>query len=234
MDFSAATSLTYNRYSSKAILRYSFEERTGDSIPFPPSTRGFLYYHSFDNLSPLANELRFRLTSSDNPKSFHDGVDLRLPNGLPWSVPMWIILTRSNLDAFANKLSTRTRWLRPMIGSDIVDRCRKIFPAEWPHPFDRNVIFSLGQPFAVPLRAKTVTLWVPDWERTWLERVNIRTNFLRPFLQGIEDVRLSEATEGILHSWLLDGPTFLTTVTQDQPMFASNMKQIRGLSLPEC
>ncbi|KAJ7494870.1 hypothetical protein B0H11DRAFT_1609056, partial [Mycena galericulata] len=57
--------------------------------PFPPGTRGFLYYHH--GTTPLGGGLRFRVTPdafrSPSPKSaFASGHDLLAPTGLPWGL----------------------------------------------------------------------------------------------------------------------------------------------------
>ena len=58
-------------------------------IPFPDGTRGFLYYHSPGaSVPPAAGELRFRLTSGNDPASFIQGNDLRMPNSLGWGIPL--------------------------------------------------------------------------------------------------------------------------------------------------
>lgn len=65
-----------------------FSFHYGSGKPFPPNTRGFLYYHSPAFMPPTAGEIRFRLTQSSSPKDFYTGSDLLLPNGLPWSLPL--------------------------------------------------------------------------------------------------------------------------------------------------
>ena len=53
---------------------------------FPEAARGFLYYHMPMESRPLAGEIRFRTTHRADPLEFHNGRDLLLPNGLPWSL----------------------------------------------------------------------------------------------------------------------------------------------------
>ena len=61
---------------------------------FPPGTHGFIYYHVPPYSSPLAGELRFRVTSSRNPKSFTAGTDLLTERGMPWRYPLYKIVCR--------------------------------------------------------------------------------------------------------------------------------------------
>ena len=53
---------------------------------FPPNTTGFLYYHVPPYSSPLAGEVRFRITPSSDPASFAAGSDLLMENGMPWRI----------------------------------------------------------------------------------------------------------------------------------------------------
>jgi hypothetical protein len=56
-----------------------------DGSRLPEVTRGFIYYHSPTDIPPTAGEVRFRLTSGDNPESFKMGSDLHVRNtALPW------------------------------------------------------------------------------------------------------------------------------------------------------
>lgn len=55
---------------------------------FPEAARGFLYCHVPVKNRPLAGELRFRTTHHADPLEFHNGRDLLLPSGLPWSSPV--------------------------------------------------------------------------------------------------------------------------------------------------
>ncbi|KZV76385.1 hypothetical protein PENSPDRAFT_646414 [Peniophora sp. CONT] len=59
-------------------------------LPYPPHTRGFLYYHppNSDVFAPEFNEfdlghIRFRCVASPETP-FHAGEDLKLPTGAPW------------------------------------------------------------------------------------------------------------------------------------------------------
>ncbi|KAG6853273.1 hypothetical protein C0991_005544 [Blastosporella zonata] len=64
-------------------LRYAY--RSGP-LPFPPNTRGFLYYHRPGNLPPGCGELRFRLTADNDPTKFLEGTDLIGYDATPWSI----------------------------------------------------------------------------------------------------------------------------------------------------
>lgn len=83
--------LIYQEFSEKeeALLTPKQEKNL---IPFPPRTRGFLYYYTPPNkVPPAAGGLRFRLTQDSDPESFFRGGDLRYPNGLTWHLPLLAI-----------------------------------------------------------------------------------------------------------------------------------------------
>jgi hypothetical protein len=61
----------------------------GKRIPYPPDTKGFLYYSMSPEKPRIAGEIRLRVTSSDDPASFESGSDLLCPNGVPWSRPLY-------------------------------------------------------------------------------------------------------------------------------------------------
>ncbi|RDX43191.1 hypothetical protein OH76DRAFT_1361551 [Lentinus brumalis] len=64
--------------------------RTNQSLS-PVSIGGFLYYHLPTRAPPLAGELRFRVTASDDPTDFPSGLDLMTDRGVPWTIPLSVI-----------------------------------------------------------------------------------------------------------------------------------------------
>ncbi|KAJ7887093.1 hypothetical protein B0H14DRAFT_3430941 [Mycena olivaceomarginata] len=74
--------------SHKLTLAFNISRR-GDAgrLPFPPHTQGFLYWDNEDEFqSPLAGSLRFRITDSDDRKSFERGRNLTWPSGCDWKI----------------------------------------------------------------------------------------------------------------------------------------------------
>ncbi len=57
-------------------------------IPFPDKTTGFLYYWTHSDLPATAGQIRFRLTSTNDPSLFESGSDLHRPDGTPWAIPL--------------------------------------------------------------------------------------------------------------------------------------------------
>ena len=59
----------------------------GGQKPFPPDTKGFLYFHKSDD--PLFGSLRFRVVADSDPALFENGTDLfQESRGRPWEVPL--------------------------------------------------------------------------------------------------------------------------------------------------
>ena len=61
------------------------------NMPFPPDTKAFLYYSTPPGKPRIAGELRFRVTSSDDPASFESVSDLMKKNGETWSRPLFVL-----------------------------------------------------------------------------------------------------------------------------------------------
>ncbi|KAF8816983.1 hypothetical protein BYT27DRAFT_7205417 [Phlegmacium glaucopus] len=92
--FSARITLR-NRLNHTLIPNISYDRThqtdTRTHWPYPPDTKGFLYYTTPPERPRISGELRFRLTSSDDPMSFASGSDLLRLNGQPWSRPLYVI-----------------------------------------------------------------------------------------------------------------------------------------------
>ena len=115
---------------------------------------GFLYYHHM-GIPPLAGELRFRVTNSENPYSFALGIDYT-PTGqsLPWSLPL-LTLESAQYMAVLRDLLLRDR----LVSQDTLDLART-HSAKRAYQGESNritrMLYSFGQPFilrGVSLRA---------------------------------------------------------------------------------
>ncbi|KAL6302333.1 hypothetical protein BKA93DRAFT_751236 [Sparassis latifolia] len=101
---------------------------THKSVLFPPDTRGFLYYHSPTDWSPLLGEIRFRLAQGSDVVNFALGKDLLWPqNGLPWRIMLFHIARAENYRPFREVL-LRDKLVTP----DVMDKCTR-WPARMPH-----------------------------------------------------------------------------------------------------
>jgi hypothetical protein len=67
-------------------LRYDWTTKTAS-----PDIKAFLYYTIPPGRPRIGGELRFRVTSSDDPVSFASGSDLLRMNGRPWFRPLYTV-----------------------------------------------------------------------------------------------------------------------------------------------
>lgn len=111
-------------------------------LPFPPDTRGFLYYHIPQSFPPTAGEIRFRLTRDGGPEAFDTASDLIVPTGLPWSVPLWRIASFPG-----SKLIQDLLIKEKLVSEDVLVRCREFgLPRS---TWNEYVVHALGQSIPV-------------------------------------------------------------------------------------
>lgn len=117
---------------------------------FPSHARGFLYYNSPTHLPPTAGAIRLRLQGT------HQSQDLLLPNGFPWSIPVWRLRHYEQLQKLLLKDG--------LINHSLLNHCATIFPDDILEPSFFNfhsVIHGLGQTF--PIRVvdrQRLRLWI--------------------------------------------------------------------------
>lgn len=158
--------------SGRTIVQMSLADSDGDSHHrftytqskklsqkrfFPIGSHGFLYCHTVDG---QAQEIRFRVTPSDDPRTFSAGRDMELPSGLPWSIHMGSLT--SGKPGLARMLVT-DGYLDPAA----VRMWRAI-------PFKLNgffTIISMGQLFSLNFSSPVSSVWL-----TW----NGQLHRLRP------------------------------------------------------
>ncbi|KAK0200790.1 hypothetical protein DFS33DRAFT_1076957 [Desarmillaria ectypa] len=120
-------------------------------LVFPPWTEGFLYYQQKHDSLP--GEVRFSLA---NPGDTHLVMDLLLPNGLPWSIPLWYIVSAPKYETLLRKLIADGS-----VSTELVERCKWMFPVAWAHRRRRaTVLVNWDDVFAVPLDVKHTKLWI--------------------------------------------------------------------------
>ncbi|KAK0494196.1 hypothetical protein EDD18DRAFT_363488 [Armillaria luteobubalina] len=120
-------------------------------LVFPPRTEGFLYYHHQHNSLP--GEVRFCLA---NTGDINGGMDLLLPNGLPWSIPLWYIVSGSKYKDLLPKLIADG-----LVSTELVQRCESMYPPAWAHRRKRaTVLMNWNDVFAVALNSKRTKLWI--------------------------------------------------------------------------
>lgn len=123
--------------------------------PFPPNTRGYLYFHVEENKPPITGELRFRICG--NPWHFEQGHDLRGRN--PWET--WNIslfrLARIKQYAGIYHIIRRER----LVPTDVLSDIQKLPMLEK----TSAVLYDIGQPFVIDLSVQDVrfTLMHPKY-----------------------------------------------------------------------
>ncbi|KAK0189502.1 hypothetical protein F5146DRAFT_1001759 [Armillaria mellea] len=133
------TGFGYERSSFRVTYATDVLIEKSKYLVFPPRTKGFLYYHQrHQRRDSLSGEVRFCLA---NASDINAGMDLLLPNGLPWSIPLWYIVSASRLKNLLRKLvADRSTWAR---------RRRRA-----------TVLVDWNDAFAVTLDAKYTKLWI--------------------------------------------------------------------------
>ncbi|KAJ7458473.1 hypothetical protein FB451DRAFT_1406245 [Mycena latifolia] len=82
-------------------LRYGMLDAA--RVPFP-DTRGFLYYHSEPDATPLEGGVRFRVTADNLPASFAGSKDLAAPSGFPWQLSLAQVACHEGYRGIAEQL----------------------------------------------------------------------------------------------------------------------------------
>ncbi|KAJ7107931.1 hypothetical protein C8R44DRAFT_986986 [Mycena epipterygia] len=123
-----------------AQLRYINTKEDGD-VPFPPHSRGFLYYHSDAHAAPLKAGVRFRIIPDGSPASFSRGQDLLVPWGLPWEIILPQIACSLNYDKIRHRLLQEHLVTEEQLShcADIFRGRRQIYP--------RYTLFRLDSTF---------------------------------------------------------------------------------------
>ena len=154
-------------------VRYSYHQ--GAIVPFPPDTRGFLYYHPAPADKPdVTSEIRFRVTTADDAKAFAAGSDLLLLNGAPWRIPL-LRLVGEGRDSRTPSLShlMAARLLEDgLVTKALLRKCRRLVKmTEVPAGLSRKiVIHSLGQPFPIDFAHNRVLVTFLGAESTDITR----------------------------------------------------------------
>lgn len=121
---------------------------------FPSGVQGFLYYHHPPPDLPTAGEVRFRITSSNDPASWASGTDFMRTDGMPWSLPTLFLaqINHSKLKGHVRTYEGLWSLLQrdELVSSKAIGWCNEIFDAS-PCSFHASsrFIHSLGRPFPI-------------------------------------------------------------------------------------
>ncbi|KAJ7110622.1 hypothetical protein C8R44DRAFT_800346 [Mycena epipterygia] len=124
-------------------------------LPFPPNSRGFLYYHSEPPASPLESSVRFRLAPDNTPSSFLHGQDLLTPWGLPWRILLPQIACHAEYTKIRQQLQHED-----LATSEQFSQCRDVFHGHRIHP--EYTLFRLDSTFLVNFSGKIHITTVGD------------------------------------------------------------------------
>ncbi|KAJ7270726.1 hypothetical protein B0H12DRAFT_778558 [Mycena haematopus] len=146
----------------------------------PNPCRGFLYYHAPRPASFLAGSVRFRLTPGFDAASsvslqaaFAAGSDLQIPgaDGLPWTVPVWIVAKTPSLIPYRNILHTDgvktfdPKW-KAMAKADLTETSVALYALGQPFLVEFHMAFLrvyLFQPFPAPPLCGRIEVGFFDW-----------------------------------------------------------------------
>ncbi|KAK0432144.1 hypothetical protein EV421DRAFT_1850796 [Armillaria borealis] len=114
-------------------------------VSFPDKTTGFLYYWTHSDLPATAGQVRFRLTSTNDPSPFESGSDLHKPDGTPWAIPLGRLLRvhgsgsgyvqmllDDGLDLISSKYFRLYEKLRLRANSVLIESPDDVFPVSFP------------------------------------------------------------------------------------------------------
>ncbi|TFK46204.1 hypothetical protein OE88DRAFT_1739660 [Heliocybe sulcata] len=130
-----------------------------NSVPFPPDSQGFLYWHLDPDAPPILGQVRFRTTASSDPATFPNGQDLQLPDGGTWNISLFDIARRSRYSGLrVYLLSERLVTAKVLYAALTISgsQGKQIF-----HPATGSVlIWKFGQRFVVDLQNLAVVPWI--------------------------------------------------------------------------
>jgi hypothetical protein len=129
---------------------------------FPEGTRGFLYYHSPEASDPpTAGEIRFRLTTGNDPASFNQGSDLRAPNGLPWIIHL--LATVENTGGGGKQIYQPIKQLLVddrLVTPALLETCAAMVNASGHPRRNSRIIHSFGQLFHIKFDARVFKCFI--------------------------------------------------------------------------
>ncbi|KAI0275359.1 hypothetical protein BC834DRAFT_45758 [Gloeopeniophorella convolvens] len=138
----------------RSIVRYGGSPTTTRGPEsFPEGTRGFLYYVPPDNPTG-SGHVRFRVTKDSNvPRSFQDGHDLLLDDGVPWRLPPGL-LAQPSTSGLAALI------MQQQLATEEHIATWSLYPKTGRRPHeDAPKVERFGQPFPINFAAYRVIFW---------------------------------------------------------------------------
>lgn len=125
-------------------------------VPFPENTRGFLYYKGPEPGNPdFSGSLRFRVISERGPKSFEEGVDLKLPTGGVWQIHLYTALRTVRHSGLVMKLMEEG-----LVTSSVVEKLRAMPPILLQGT--SQILYNLEDPFVARLHTVESLVFMSD------------------------------------------------------------------------
>ncbi|KAF5377923.1 hypothetical protein D9615_006760 [Tricholomella constricta] len=157
-------------HTGSAKFRYMSSNQIGK--PFPPNTRGFLYWHHGTN-----GGIRFRLVPEPDPNLFSTGTDLLYPNAVPWTIHLLSLACNSEYASIKAKLTA----------DRLVDTASFESLQKGPAHLSRNsaLIHRLDQPFELDISSQSNTILIISptrWGKALLPK------FLRDWRASVRSV----------------------------------------------
>jgi hypothetical protein len=125
---------------------------------FPDRTQGFFYYHNPLRNIQTSGEVRFRITTSNDPSTFASGTDLLGLTSQPWRLPLMDIATAKQYNGLRQLLLEDD-----LVAAEVIQQCVRICD-DWNVPDNssqrRRFIHSFGQLFYVEFGSHGLTLFV--------------------------------------------------------------------------
>ncbi|EAU85212.2 hypothetical protein CC1G_06228 [Coprinopsis cinerea okayama7 len=136
--------------------------------PFPPSARGFLYFHRPPGTPALTSQIRFRLVPEPDPALFDEGKDLVTSDGIPWGVLLPAVLVRTTFHRLA-ELVLREGHISPEEEAEI----RSIVGDRTAIDTGTELLWNITDPFYLHFRRKYC--WMRVRHRGKIETIGFRT-----------------------------------------------------------
>ncbi|KAF9479085.1 hypothetical protein BDN70DRAFT_711145 [Pholiota conissans] len=143
-DLSGAVSPSlYIRGERTSHLHYCYKIKENHSVlrPFPPDTKGYLYFHHSPGKPALHGGVRFKLCNG--LEEFQEGSDLLIPSGEVWDISVAEIISFSQQRPLLKFVRGEK-----LIGDDIVEDVRKNLH-RWFRKKSPHCIYSLSDPFII-------------------------------------------------------------------------------------
>ena len=115
--------------------------------PYPPGTKAFLYYSTSPEKPRIGGELRLRVSSGDDFRSFESGSDLLKSNGRPWTRPLY------SLSKYCLPLYEKLREERFV--SDDLDAVLSTLPSKALYHSQTQLLYTLYDTFILDFTIST-------------------------------------------------------------------------------